>query len=490
MRDGGNELMTWNDLVAVLPPFILIVGGMVILLADLLVPANRKAVTGWVSFAPFVLALLAVFALWGQTGAAFNSMASLDGYALFLDAIFAGAGITTLAFALRYNESRSIQRGEFYPLLLFAASGMMLMGHATNLLIVFVALELLSIPLYILCGIARRSVQSQESALKYFLLGAFASGFVAYGIALVYGATGTFNLNAMARIIAAGQYTDALVLYAGAGLILAGLGFKVAAVPFHMWAPDVYEGAPTSVTGFMAAATKAAGFAAVARVFVFGMGDLIALWQPVVSVLAALTMIVGNLAALAQTNLKRMLAYSSIAHAGYALVGIAAGGQTGASSVLFYLAGYAATILAAFAVMTVMSAPEGEDQSTDSYTGLIQRRPFLAVTLAIAMLSLTGIPPLAGFAGKYFLFRSAVESGLVWLAVIGALTSVVSAGYYLRVVVVMFMREPGAQKPLLSVTGPARSAAIAVASLLTILIGLLPTPLLDTIAQGVQNMPR
>ncbi len=482
--------MTWNDLVAVLPPFLLIVGGIVILLADLFVPADRKAVTGWASFAPFILALLAVFALWGQTGTAFNGMASLDGYALFLDAIFAGAGIATLAFALRYNESRGIQRGEFYPLLLFAASGMMLMGHATNLLIVFIALELLSIPLYILCGIARRTVESQESALKYFLLGAFASGFVAYGIALVYGATGAFDLNAIARIIAAGQYTDAIVLYAGAGLILAGLGFKVAAVPFHMWAPDVYEGAPTSVTGFMAAATKAAGFAAVARVFLFGMGDLIALWQPVVAALAALTMIVGNVAALAQTNLKRMLAYSSIAHAGYALVGIAAGGQTGASSVLFYLAVYAATTLAAFTVMTVMGTPEGEDQSIDAYTGLIHRRPWLAVTLAIAMLSLTGIPPLAGFAGKYFLFESAVQSGLVWLAIIGALTSVVSAGYYLRVVVVMFMREPSADTPPLSVAGPARAAAIVATSIFTIIVGVLPAPLLNAAAWGIHNMPR
>ena len=482
--------MTWNDLIAVLPPLFLIVGGIVILMADLFVPPGRKAITGWASFAPFALALLAVFALWGQTGTGFNGMASLDGYALFLDAIFAGAGIVTLAFALRYNESRGIQRGEFYPLLLFAASGMMLMGHATNLLIVFIVLELLSIPLYILCGIARRAVESQESALKYFLLGAFASGFVAYGIALVYGAAGTFDLNAIARIVAAGQYTDAIVLYAGAGLILAGLGFKVAAVPFHMWAPDVYEGAPTSVTGFMAVATKAAGFAAVARVFLFGMGDLIALWQPVVAVLSALTMIVGNVAALAQTNLKRMLAYSSIAHAGYALVGIAAGGQTGASSVLFYLAAYAATTLAAFTVMTVMSGPEGEDQSINSYTGLIQRRPLLAVTMAVAMLSLTGIPPLAGFAGKYFLFESAIRAGLVWLAVIGALTSVISAGYYLRVVVVMFMREPGAQTPALSATGPARTIAIVGTSLLTIIIGILPAPLLDTATWSAQNMLR
>ncbi len=482
--------MTWNDLVTVLPPLVLIVGGIVILIADLFVPAGRKAVTGWASFAPFLLALLAVFALWGQTGAAFNGMASLDGYALFLDALFASVGIATLAFALRYNQSRGIQRGEFYPLLLFAASGMMLMGHATNLLIVFIALELLSIPLYILCGIARGAVQSQESALKYFLLGAFASGFVAYGIALVYGATGTFDLNALAQIIAARQYTDAIVLYAGASLILAGLGFKVAAAPFHMWVPDVYEGAPTSVTGFMAAATKAAGFAAVGRVFLFGMGDLIALWQPVVAVIAALTMIVGNVAALAQTNLKRMLAYSSIAHAGYALVGIAAGGQAGASSVLFYLAAYAATTLAAFAVMTVMSAPESEDQSIDAYTGLIHRRPLLAVTLAIAMLSLTGIPPLAGFAGKYFLFEAAIRSGLIWLALIGALTSVVSAGYYLRVVVVMFMREPGAETPPLSVAGPARTAAIVATSFLTIIIGILPAPLLDTVARGVQHMPR
>ena len=482
--------MIWNDLVTVLPPLVLIVGGIVILMVDLFVPAHQKSVTAWLSLAPFALALLAIVATWGQTGAAFNGMVALDGYALFLDALFAVAGIVTLLFTVRYNEARGIQRGEFYPLLAFAASGMMLMGHSTNLLMVFIALELLSIPLYILCGIARRETESQESALKYFLLGAFASGFVVYGIALVYGATGTIDLNAIAQAITAGQYTSPLVLYAGAGLILAGLGFKVAAVPFHMWTPDVYEGAPTSVTGFMAAATKAAGFAAVLRVFLFGMGDLAAVWQPVVAVLSALTMIVGNFVALAQTNLKRMLAYSSIAHAGYVLMGVAAGGSMGASSVLFYLATYAATTLAAFAVMTVMGTPEGENQAINSYTGLIHRRPLLALTLAIAMLSLTGIPPLAGFAGKYFLFESAVNAGLVWLALIGALTSVVSAGYYLRVVVVMFMSDPSAQTPALSVTGPARTTAIVFASILTVLIGILPTPLLTIVAQGVQAILR
>ncbi|MCS7062151.1 MAG: NADH-quinone oxidoreductase subunit N, partial [Anaerolineae bacterium] len=340
------------------------------------------------------------------------------------------------------------------------------------------------------CGIARRNAESQESALKYFLLGAFASGFVAYGIALMYGSTGTLELNAIAQSIAHKQYSDAVLLYLGAGLILAGLGFKVAAVPFHTWMPDVYEGAPTSVTGFMAAATKAAGFAAVARVFLFGLGDLTAVWQPVIAILAALTMIVGNVAALAQSNLKRMLAYSSIAHAGYALAGVAAGGEAGASSVLFYLASYAATVLAAFAIMTVMGAPEREEQSIEAYSGLIRRRPWLAVTMTIAMLSLIGMPPLAGFAGKYFLFEAAVQAGLVWLAVIGALTSVVSAGYYLRVVVVMFMREPDGQVPPMSETGAGRATAIATATALTILIGILPTPLLNAVAQSIQSLPR
>jgi NADH-quinone oxidoreductase subunit N len=480
--------MNLNDIVTVLPPLVLVIGAVVILMADLAVPSENKVITGWLALIVFVLSFASLTFLWGQTITGFNNMTTTDGYALFLDGLIAAIGVIVVLLTLRYNAERGIQRGEFYPLLLFSASGMMLMAHAVNLLIVFVSIELLSIPLYILCGFARPRADSEESAMKYFLLGAFASGFLVYGIALIYGATGTTQLAAIAQKLSAGSIPDTLLLLAGTALILVGLGFKVAAVPFHMWTPDVYEGAPTTVTAFMATATKAAGFAAVLRVFLFGLGPILATWQPVIMVLSALTMLVGNIVALSQTNLKRMLAYSSIAHAGYVLIGVAAGNSLGTTGVLFYLASYAATTLAAFAVMTVMGSETGEDQTIVAYSGLIHRRPFLALVMALAMFSLTGVPPTAGFAGKYFLFQAAIGSGLTWLAIIGILTSAISAYFYLRVVVTMFMREPAAQPASLSGANPTRGIAVALTAIATLAFGILPTPLLSLVSQAVNAL--
>jgi NADH-quinone oxidoreductase subunit N len=474
------------DILTILPALILVVGGLIILLIDLAVPRDNKAVTAWLAIGTLAVSFVSLFALWGQTAVGFSNMTTVDGYALFLDGLIALIAIVTLLLTLRYNAERGIMRGEFYPLLLFSASGMMLMAHAVNLLTVFVALELLSIPLYVLCGIARPRVDSEESSLKYFLLGAFASGFLVYGIALIYGATGTTQLGAIASKISASQVNDTLLLFAGIGLLLVGLGFKVAAVPFHMWTPDVYEGAPTTVTAFMATATKAAGFAAVLRIFLFGLAPLLSTWQPIIALLAALTMIVGNVIALAQTNLKRMLAYSSIAHAGYVLMGVAAGNTLGTTGVLFYLASYAFTTLAAFAVMTVMSTSAGEDQSINAYAGLMRRRPWLALVMALSMFSLTGVPPTAGFAGKYFLFQAAISSGLVWLAIIGVLTSVVSAYFYLRVVVTMFMRDPAPDAQPLSGANTARGVAVALTAIATLGFGILPSTILGLVTEAVK----
>jgi NADH-quinone oxidoreductase subunit N len=478
--------MNPNDILTILPPLVLVAGSLVLLLVDLAVPRDRKAVTAWLAVAVFAAALVALAALWGQNAIGFSNMTALDGYALFLDGLIACIGIITVLLTLRYNQERHIMRGEFYPLLILSATGMMLMAHAVNLIVVFLAIELLSIPLYILCGIARPNPASEESAMKYFLLGAFASGFLVYGIALIYGATGTTQLAEIAQRITANQVQGSILLFAGVGLVLVGLGFKVAAVPFHMWTPDVYEGAPTTVTAFMATATKAAGFAAVLRVFMLGLAPMLATWQPVIAALAALTMIVGNVVALSQTNLKRMLAYSSIAHAGYVLMGVAAGNELGSSSVLFYLASYAFTTLAAFAVMTVMGTEAGENQTLDAYAGLIRRRPLLALVMALAMFSLTGVPPTAGFAGKLFLFQAAISSGLVWLAIVGVLTSAVSAYFYLRVVVTMFMREPVADTPALSAASAPRSVAIFLSAAATLVFGVLPAPLLELVSQAIR----
>jgi NADH-quinone oxidoreductase subunit N len=467
------------------------IGGTLLLLIDLAVPKGAKSTTAWLAFAIIVAALLSVPLQWsseaGVTG--FAGMVARDGYSLFVDGLLAVIGALTVLLTLRYNEARGIARGEFYPLMLFALSGMMLMGHATNLIVVFVAVELLSIPLYVLCGFARPRVDSEESALKYFLLGAFASGFLVYGIALIYGATGTISLPELSALLSSGAPKEPSLLYAGVALLLVGLGFKVAAAPFHMWTPDVYEGAPTTVTAFMASATKAAGFAAVLRIFLFGLAPLIETWQAPIAVLALLSMVVGNVIALAQSNLKRMLAYSSIAHAGYVLAGVAAGGESGATAVLFYLASYALTSLAAFAVMVALSSGANENHSLETYAGLGRRKPLLGLVMAVAMLSLLGIPPTAGFFGKYFLISAALGSGLTWLAIALVVTSVISAGFYLRVIMTMYMRDADEAAEPIASNWP-RALAALTATVATLAIGLLASPLLDVISGGIKTIVR
>jgi NADH-quinone oxidoreductase subunit N len=481
--------MAVNELLSILPFLIVTIGGIALLLIDLGLKATQKSTVAWLSVAVLALAgLSALFQMGRSPAEALYGMVRADGYVFFLDALLATIGALSVLLAMRYNEAREIWRGEFYVLLLFSVSGMMLMGRALNLLVLFVAVELLSIPLYVLCGIARPRLESEESAMKYFLIGAFASGFLIYGIALVYGAAGTTSLSVLLdKLNAVGERTyDSALLFAGAALILAGLGFKVAAAPFHMWTPDVYEGAPTAVTAFMATATKVAGFAGILRVFMFGFEPLLATWQPVVAGLAVLTMIVGNVAALVQNNVKRMLAYSSIAHAGYVLIGVAAGNDAGAGSVLFYLAVYAFITLAAFAVLIAVGSSREEDQTFDAYAGLGRRRPVLGIVMAIAMFSLIGIPPSAGFMGKYLLFSAAIAAGLTWLAVLGVLTSVISAYFYLRLVMTMFMREPSAMDMAIPAHAP-RALATAISVAAVFVFGLLPAPLLDVINAGIQS---
>ena len=483
--------MAINDLLTVTAPVICAIGGTLLLLIDIAVPKNSKSTTAWLAFAIMLLALLSVPVQWGgDTGTAgFAGMVARDGYSLFLDGLLALIGALTVLLTLRYNEARGLVRGEFYPLMLFALSGMMLMGHATNLIVVFVAVELLSIPLYVLCGFARPRVDSEESALKYFLLGAFASGFLVYGIALIYGATGTVSLPELTALLAGSMPQDSALLFAGVALLLVGLSFKVAAAPFHMWTPDVYEGAPTTVTAFMASATKAAGFAAILRIFLFGLAPLIETWQAPIAALALLSMVIGNVIALAQTNLKRMLAYSSIAHAGYVLVGVAAGGESGATAVLFYLASYALTSLAAFAVLIALSSGDVENHSLETYAGLGRRKPLLGFAMAVAMLSLLGIPPTAGFFGKYFLITAAIGSGLTWLAIALVITSVISAGFYLRVIMTMYMKEAADDAAPIGSNWP-RALAALTATIATLGIGLLASPLLDLITSGLKNIVR
>jgi NADH-quinone oxidoreductase subunit N len=374
----------------------------------------------------------------------------------------------------------------------------MFMAAANDLIVIFVALELLSIPLYVLSGFRRPEVKSEESALKYFLLGAFSSGFLVFGIALIYGATGTTRLPGVwagvSAIVESGSQSAVLIL-AGAALILVALGFKVAAVPFHMWTPDVYEGAPTPVTAFMSVGAKAGGFAAMLRVLVVGLPTLMiasqtaAAWVDTVALLAVLTMIMGNFAAIMQTNLKRMLAYSSIAHAGYILMAVAAAGhpgvaQQGVQAALIYLLTYAFTNLGAFAVIIAMERDDASGITLDDLRGLSRQRPWLALLMAFFMLSLTGIPLTAGFVGKWYVFWASISAGQNLVALIGVLTSIVGAYYYVRVIVRMFL-EDGEAEPYTARLPRALSTSVLVAFLGTLILGVLPFLVAD-MGAGVQ----
>jgi NADH-quinone oxidoreductase subunit N len=437
--------MNTTDFLSVLPVVVLIVWASVLLLVDAFIKPAKKAVP---MLAAIGLVVTAGFSI-AQSNykyVGFGGMVVADGFAVFLSVLFALSGIAAIALAFDYNKRMGIDRGEFYVLLLFSISGMMLMAVAVDLIVVFLALELLSIPLYVLAGFARPRLDSEESAIKYFLLGAFAGGFVVYGIALTFGAVGgTTNLNAIVSAVNAGT-ADLPLLVIGAGLILVGFGFKVAVVPFQMWTPDVYQGAPTSVTAFMAVGAKAAGFAALMRIFAAALPSLADDLVPVLWALAALTMLVGNLVAIAQTNVKRMLAYSSIAHAGYIFMALVPFGQTEllseiTGSMLFYLLSYAITSFGAWGVVIALEKAEGRGLQLKDYAGLGRKYPALAASMLVFMLSLAGVPPTLGFMAKFYLFNTVIEGGFIGLALVGVFTSLISAYFYLRLVVIMYMQE-------------------------------------------------
>ena len=465
--------MTKSDLYTILPLLILMGWACVLLLVDLFIPRERKGWTAVLAAVGLAGALGVTLAQAGLERTAFNGMVTLDGFSSFLNGLFLASGLLGIAIAYGYLKRMGIERGEYYVLILFSTSGMVLMAQAADLIVVFLALELLSLPLYVLAAWARPRTESEEAGIKYFLLGAFATGFVVYGIALVFGSTGTTSLSGIAAAVAAETYTKYLLLI-GAALILVGFGFKVAAVPFHMWTPDVYQGAPSSVTGFMAVGAKAAGFAALLRIFITAFPSINVDLVPVLWGLAALTMVAGNLIAIAQTNIKRLLAYSSIAHAGYILMAFVTFGNPkvgpdAVASALFYLVTYAITSYGAWSVVIALEKPDGQGLEIADFAGLGKRKPLLAAAMTVFMLSLTGMPPTLGLIGKFYLFRTVIEGGYIGLAVIGVITSLISAYYYLRVVVVMYMREgePLAEsEPWLDLTTAGTAIATVVLSLL------------------------
>ena len=413
--------------------------------------------------------------------AVLGDMVAVDRYSVFFRLVILASAVVAVVLSQHYLRRTGEGGGEYYALLLFATSGMTLLTASADLIMVFLSLEVLSLSLYVMVGFSRRRLASQEASLKYFLLGAFSSAFFLYGLALAYGAAGTTNLAGIAGALSGPS--DSLALAVGAAALLAvGFSFKVAAVPFHMWTPDVYQGAPSPVTAFMAAGTKVAGFAALIRVASVALGGVGWELTPALYVVAALTMVVGSLLAIAQQDVKRMLAYSSIAHAGFVLVGVAAANQQGVSGAMFYLVAYAAMIMGAFGVVILVSR-RGEDRtSLDAYRGLARRSPVLAGLLALFMLSLAGIPPTAGFIAKVLVFQAAVDAGLASLVVIAVIATVVAAFFYIRLIVLTYMYEPEDEGRL--ATSPAPALALAAAGLVTLVLGVVPSLLLGPVGEA------
>jgi NADH-quinone oxidoreductase subunit N len=424
--------------------------------------------------------------LWNRNTASFGVIVA-DNFGLFVTMVLVIVGILTIMFASQVVHQDEVPKGEFYALVLFSLVGMIMMATANDLLVVFIALEVLSLAVYVLTGIRRDDVRGTEAAFKYFLLGAFSSAFFLYGIAFTYGLTGSTRLDRVGAYLAAQSMADNPMILLALGLLLVGFAFKISAVPFHMWTPDAYEGAPTIVTGFMSTGVKAAAFAAFARVFLSAFEPFSAEWAPVIWVLAAATMILGTVVGVAQTNLKRMLAYSSIAHGGYLLVGLVAANQVGKAAILFYLLAYAVTNLAAFGVIALLASRDRGNDELRDFAGLWHTHPALAALMTVALLSLGGLPPTVGFIGKWYIFSAAVSAGYYGLAIIGVLTSVISVFFYLRVVVMMYMAErDGAPVPA-RVT-PMGMAALTVAVAAIVYLGILPTQVLDLAAESIATI--
>ncbi len=474
------------NLGGILPAIVVSVAGLIVMLAGLFVRRGAVTVAAVISLAGILLAAAANNPLRFLKEPAFTGLISLDAYSWFFNLlILIAAGVTVLT-SIRYLTDEGLELYEYFSLLLFASAGMMFMVSANHILVIFVGLETLSISVYILAGLLPGNAKSGESALKYLILGGFSSAVFLYGAALLYGAAGSLALPALTKHFAAGSAAGQLALV-GMGLLLAGFAFKVAAVPFHMWTPDVYEGAPTPITGFMSVGVKAAAFAAFVRVFFGSFSALQVDWSQILWVVAVLTMILGNLAALVQDNIKRMLAYSSIAHAGYILIGMIAGTEAGTAGVLYYLLAYTFTNLGAFGVVALVGSKGEANVMIDDYRGLARRNPMVALVMAIFLFSLAGIPPTAGFVGKFTIFSAAVSSGYIWLVVIGVLTSAASVFYYFRVVMKMYMEVPEtAPAPLQFGAGMIMALFIAVVGVLY--IGIFPTTYLNLATESVKPL--
>jgi NADH-quinone oxidoreductase subunit N len=433
-------------------------------------------------------AAIASIVLWNHNTSSFGVVVA-DNFGLFITFVLIVVGLLSLAISEPTIDREQLPRGEYYALMLFALAAMMLMATASDLLVIFLALEILSLAVYVLTGIRRDSAASAEAAFKYFLLGAFSSAFFLYGIAFTYGLTGSTRLDRVGSLIASQAMAPTPMQLLAVGLLLVGFAFKVSAVPFHMWTPDAYEGAPPAVTGFMSTGVKAAAFAAFVRVFLSAFEPLRGEWGGVLWIVAAATMIVGAVVGVAQSNVKRMLAYSSIAHGGYLLVALLAANDVGKGAVLFYLLTYAVTNIGAFGVIAVLDGSERPNDLVRDYAGLGTDHPVLAALMTVFLLSLGGFPPMAGFIAKWYVFSAAVKAGYNWLAIIGVLTSVISVFFYLRIVVMMYMTPSNVEMPTRFPPTPRMAGLALVASALIIFyLGILPTRVLDWAAASISTI--
>ena len=471
-----------QDFQYILPEIVLTAGALLLLIVDLFTSRQHQRVLGWCALAVLGATALTLLQFSGANLVVSRGLLAIDGFAFFFKLIFLGAAAITVLMSSSYLEAEGLKVGEYYFLILCATLGMMFMASGIDLIAIFIGLETMAVAFYILVGYVKPNRRSNEAAVKYFLLGAFSLGLLLYGMSLLYGLSGTTNLRELTATFVAGE-SDALLLVAMI-LVIAGIGFKIAAVPFHMWAPDVYEGAPTPVTAFLSVGSKAAAFAMLLRIFFEGLPGLVEEWRPIFYALAIITMTLGNIAAITQSNIKRMLAYSSIAHAGYILIGVVAGTPRGFTAIFVYLMVYVFMQLGAFAVVTMLRRENVAGDELKDLSGLYSRYPVAAFAMLFFMLSLGGIPPTAGFMGKFWLFSAAIESGYIWLAVVAVGNSAISLYYYIRVIVYMWIKEEIAGPPIK--VSPAMVAALVITLVGTIVFGLYPRPLFELAAASTQ----
>jgi len=483
------------DLLTILPELLVVGAACVLLVLDPITPSSKKDALAWMSLGALVLCFVVTIGDLDDRVFAFSNLIVVDSYAAFWKLLLYVVSGLTILLSMTYLKEEHIDLTEYYVFILLSLAGMMIMVSGVDLLIIYLGIELMSISLYVMAGFKRFEARSIESSAKYFILGSFSSGILLYGISLLYGVAGSTRLAEIAEAVNARGVDDPMVMISMM-LLIVGFGFKVAAVPFHMWTPDVYQGAPTSVTAFMAVASKAASFAAFLRVLLEGFGGVKPNWYGLILAVCLLTVALGNIVAVVQTNVKRMLAYSSIAHAGYALIGLVVAGSVangdpivsrGVSSVMLYLAIYSFMTLGAFAIVALLRKGGLEGEELEDFTGLSKRHKGAAFLMLIFMVSLAGIPPTAGFIGKFYLFMSAVNAGLVWLAVVGLIFAAVSAFYYFRVVMVMYMREPSSTQELETrlALSPATTVVLACAVGGVVLLGIYPGPLVSVTLSAV-----